>query len=94
MSWKTHDYQCDACGHAEIVMLRRDEDTLPQPCPECDGVMLRIFSAPAVFNHAHRDGVRRFDHLRRKQEYSKQLSDAKQRGDTETQRKLKKEYKQ
>ena len=91
MGYRYHDYQCEACGYNDLVMLERDDNPEPQPCPRCEGMMLRIFGAPMVLNNSYRDGTKRFDHLREKQRLTKAKVEAETSGSWEEVKRIKRE---
>ncbi len=42
-----YEYECTECGH-RTELLQRHGDPPPERCPQCGGVVRKLFSAPAV----------------------------------------------
>lgn len=89
-SWVNYDYRCEECDHIEIHMQDRDNLSEYEYCTQegCNGQAFRMYSCNVSTSKTSvsiPDGVsNRFGKLRLQQEAKKQLSLAKQSGDTES----------
>lgn len=43
----TYSYRCTVCSHAFDIQQSFSDDALTV-CPECDGLLRKVFSTPAV----------------------------------------------
>lgn len=43
----TYSYRCTVCGHAFDIQQSFSDDAL-SVCPQCDGLLRKVFSTPAV----------------------------------------------
>lgn len=93
MGWKSQDYLCESCGRADIELIERNEPVPELKCGSCGSTMVAVWGAPAVLNHTLPAGTKRFDALRADVKMRKELSDAKQRGDMDSAKRISSERK-
>lgn len=83
MSYRSYDYTCRECGYETIELIPRDCGEPPVlDCGSCgrENSMEHSFSVPTPLRASHRDGFKRFDHLREKQALTKAEAEQKARG--------------
>lgn len=92
-SFKSQDYECDACGGRSIELVERGTEPQPLACElrECAGARLPVWGAPKVLNHTYPDGTRRFANIRASRELAKAVSTAKREGRRDDEKRLRSE---